>query len=241
MEASEGSKPSRYRTTRIALILGVLLIGFTRLEDRAILGIPGPGASAMAAMAIPPAEEVDDGSYADEPDAAVPIAKATRLPRNRVRRALRDRDFATIARRDGPVIAAPSDGAAAVPDPTGTAATEAFAAAPAAGPPVLALAAPALGPIANNVFSASTPPPGTTSSSSGGSSGGGTSSGGTTTSSGGTTSSSGGTTSSGGDPNQPPAVPEPATWLSLILGLFGVGLTMRLRRRRAAFQPAANA
>ena len=46
MEASEGSKPSRYRTTRIALILGVLLIGFTRLEDRAILGIPGPGASA---------------------------------------------------------------------------------------------------------------------------------------------------------------------------------------------------
>ncbi|WP_374391658.1 PEP-CTERM sorting domain-containing protein [Sphingopyxis sp.] len=240
MEASEGSKPSRYRTTRIALILGVLLIGFTRLEDRAILGIPGQGASAMAAMAIPPSEEVDDGSYADEPDAAVPIAKATRLPRNRVRRALRDRDFATIARRDGPVIAAPSDGAAAVPDPTGTAATEAFAAAPAAGPPVLALATPALGPIANNVFSASTPPPGTTSSSSGGSSGGGTSSGGTTTSSGGTTSSSGGTTSSGGDPNQPPAVPEPATWLSLILGLFGVGMTMRLRRR-AGFQPAANA
>lgn len=233
MEASEGSKPSRYRTTRIALILGVLLIGFTRLEDRAILGIPGQGASAMAAMAIPPSEEVDDGSYADEPDAAVPIAKATRLPRNRVRRALRDRDFATIARRDGPVIAAPSDGAAAVPDPTGTAATEAFAAAPAAGPPVLALATPALGPIANNVFSASTPPPGTTSSSSGGSSGGG-------TSSGGTTSSSGGTTSSGGDPNQPPAVPEPATWLSLILGLFGVGMTMRLRRR-AGFQPAANA
>lgn len=240
MEASEGSKPSRYRTTRIALILGVLLIGFTRLEDRAILGIPGQGASAMAAMVIPPSEEVDDGSYADEPDAAVPIAKATRLPRNRVRRALRDRDFATIARRDGPVIAAPSDGAAAVPDPTGTAATEAFAAAPAAGPPVLALATPALGPIANNVFSASTPPPGTTSSSSGGSSGGGTSSGGTTTSSGGTTSSSGGTTSSGGDPNQPPAVPEPATWLSLILGLFGVGMTMRLRRR-AGFQPAANA
>lgn len=240
MEASEGSKPSRYRTTRIALILGVLLIGFTRLEDRAILGIPGQGASAMAAMAIPPSEEVDDGSYADEPDAAVPIAKATRLPRNRVRRALRDRDFATIARRDGPVIAAPSDGAAAVPDPTGTAATEAFAAAPAAGPPVLALATPALGPIANNVFSASTPPPGTTSSSSGGSSSGGTSSGGTTTSSGGTTSSSGGTTSSGGDPNQPPAVPEPATWLSLILGLFGVGMTMRLRRR-AGFQPAANA
>ena len=90
-------------------------------------------ASAMAAMAIPPSEEVDDGSYAEEPDAAVPIAKATRLPRNRVRRALRDRDFATIARRDGPVIAAPSDGAAAVPDPTGTAATEAFAAGPAAG------------------------------------------------------------------------------------------------------------
>lgn len=42
------------------LLLAVVAIGFTRLEDR--IGVPGPAGNAMAAMAIPPSDETDDGS-----------------------------------------------------------------------------------------------------------------------------------------------------------------------------------
>ena len=97
--------------------------------------------------------------------------------------------------------------------------TEAFA--PAVGTPAtFASLGPALGPTATPVFSASLPPP-----TNGGSTGGGTGGG-----------------STGGDPGGQPgtdpvtAVPEPATWLSLILGFFGIGAVLRRRSRRPALQ-----
>ncbi|HRE34488.1 MAG TPA: PEP-CTERM sorting domain-containing protein [Sphingopyxis terrae] len=220
MDESAQSAPSRYRTTRILLLLGVVAIGFTRLEDRAIIGVPGPAGNAMAAMAIPPSDETDDGSYADEPDGVVPVSNVNRLPRNRMRRALRDRDVTTLAAREPAAVVAPDSGILAPSEAAATAATEAFS--PTADPsPVLAAAGPALGPIANRVFSAATPP------ASGSSSGGGNSG-----SSGG---SSGGT--SGGDTDNPPvaAVPEPATWLSLMLGLFAIGAAMRRRKSGKLF------
>lgn len=206
-----------YRKTRVLLLLGIALIGFTRLEDRAIIGAPGGAPSAMAAMAIPPSAETDDGSYADDPDGVVPVSNATRVPRNRIRRALRDRDFNTVAARGaGPAVAAApaaAIGGAPADAATVAAVTEAFA--PAAGTPAtFASLGPALGPTATPVFSASIPPP-----TDGGSTGG----------------------STGGDPPAPPpppgtdpvtAVPEPATWLSLILGFFGIGAVLRRRHRR---------
>ncbi|MBN8842303.1 MAG: PEP-CTERM sorting domain-containing protein [Sphingomonadales bacterium] len=225
MEESAKSTHSRYRATRVLLLLGVVAIGFTRLEDRAIIGIPGPAANAMAAMAIPPSDESDDGSYADEPDGVVRVTNANRIPRNRIRRALRDRDFGTIAQRDPAAIAPAAAVAATVGDPAAAAVTEAFAT-PADVAPVLALAGPALGPAANRVFSAGTPPA-TGSSSGGGSTGGGTDGG-----------STGG--SSGGTPENPvSAVPEPATWLSLMLGLFAIGATMRRRHDKRTVRSAS--
>jgi hypothetical protein len=66
------------------------------------------------------------------------------------------------------------------------------------------------------------------------SSGGGTtsSSGGTTSSTGGTTSSTGGTTSSAGGTTTPvSSVPEPGTWLTMLVGFFMIGGVIRRRPR----------
>ena len=220
----EGAAPKAqagYRKTRVLLLLGIALIGFTRLEDRAIIQTPGTPPSAMAAMAIPPSDETDDGTYADDPDGVVRVGNATRGPRNRIRRALRDRDFNTVAARGvAPGVAAPAASIGTAPADAATVAAVTDAFAPAAGPaPTFASLGPALGPTATPVFSASLPPP-----TNGGSTGGGT----------------------GGEPGtQPPpapppgpvtAVPEPATWLSLILGLFGIGAVIRRRSRRSAHQ-----
>lgn len=216
----EGAAPNTqagYKKTRLLLLLGIALIGFTRLEDRAIIQIPGSAPSAMAAMAIAPSGDTDDGSYADAPDGVVSVSNATRVPRNRIRRALRDRDFNTVAARGlGPAAAptaaiggSPADAAAMA------AVTEAFSP-PGAGPATFASLGPVLGPTATPVFSASSPPP-TNGGGTGGGAGGG---------------------SSGGQPGTDPvpAVPEPATWLSLILGFFGIGAVLRRRRRRETLQ-----
>lgn len=221
----EGAAPKAqagYRKTRVLLLLGIALIGFSRLEDRAIIQMPGAAPSAMAAMAIPPSDETDDGSYADDPDGVVRVGNATRVPRNRIRRALRDRDFNTVAARGvGPAVAAPAAAIGGAPADAATVAavTDAFALA-AGTPATFASLGPALGPTATPVFSASLPPP-----ANGGSTGGGTGGGGT-----------GG--NPGGQPGTDPvtAVPEPATWLSLILGFFGIGAVLRRRQRRAALQ-----
>lgn len=222
----EGAAPKAqagYRKTRVLLLLGIAVIGFSRLEDRAIIQMPGAAPSAMAAMAIPPSDETDDGSYADDPDGVVRVGNATRVPRNRIRRALRDRDFNTVAARGvGPAVAAPASAIGGAPADAATVAAVTDAFAPAAGTPAtFASLGPALGPTATPVFSASLPPP-----TNGGSSGGGTGGGGT-----------GG--NPGGQPGTDPvtAVPEPATWLSLILGFFGIGAVLRRRNRRPALQP----
>ena len=222
----EGAAPKAqagYRKTRVFLLLGIALIGFSRLEDRAIIRMPGAAPSAMAAMAIPPSDETDDGSYADDPDGVVRVGNATRVPRNRIRRALRDRDFNTVAARGvGPAVAAPAAAIGGAPADAATVAAVTDAFAPAAGTPAtFASLGPALGPTATPVFSASLPPP-----ANGGSTGGGTGGGGT-----------GG--EPGGQPGTDPvtAVPEPATWLSLILGFFGIGAVLRRRNRRRALQP----
>lgn len=225
----EGAAPKAqagYRKTRVILLLGIALIGVSRLEDRAIIQMPGAAPSAMAAMAIPPSDETDDGSYADDPDGVVRVGNASRVPRNRIRRALRDRDFNTVAARGaGPAVVAPAAAIGGAPADAATVAavTEAFA--PAAGTPAtFASLGPALGPTATPVFSASLPPP-----ANGGSSGGG---------------NNGGGDDGSGTPNPAPppgtdpvtAVPEPATWLSLILGFFGIGAVLRRRNRRPAPQ-----
>ena len=221
----EGAAPKAqagYRKTRVILLLGIALIGFSRLEDRAIIQMPGAAASAMAAMAIPPSDETDDGSYADDPDGVVRVGNATRVPRNRIRRALRDRDFNTVAARGvGPAVAAPAAAIGGAPADAAAVAAVTDAFAPAAGTPAtFASLGPALGPTATPVFSASLPPP-----ANGGSTGGGTGGG-----------------STGGDPGGQPgtnpvtAVPEPATWLSLILGFFGIGAVLRRRNGRRALQ-----
>lgn len=221
----EGAAPKAqagYRKTRVLLLLGIALIGFSRLEDRAIIQMPGAAPSAMAAMAIPPSDETDDGSYADDPDGVVRVGNATRVPRNRIRRALRERDFNTVAARGvGPAVAPPAAAIGGAPADAATVAAVTDAFAPAAGTPAtFASLGPALGPAATPVFSASLPPP-----ANGGSTGGGTGGGGT-----------------GGDPGGQPgtdpvtAVPEPATWLSLILGFFGIGAVLRRRQRRPALQ-----
>ena len=222
----EGAAPkalASYRKTRVLLLLGIALIGFSRLEDRAIIQMPGAAPSAMAAMAIPPSDETDDGSYADDPDGVVRVGNAARVPRNRIRRALRERDFNTVAARGvGPAVAAPAAAIGGAPADAATVAAVTDAFAPAAGTPAtFASLGPALGPTATPVFSASLPPP-----ANGGSTGGGTGGGNT-----------------GGDPGGQPgtdpvsAIPEPATWLSLILGFFGIGAVLRRRNGRRALQP----
>jgi len=223
----EGAAPKAqagFGKTRVFLLLGIALIGFSRLEDRAIIEMPGAAPSAMAAMAIPPSDETDDGSYADDPDGVVPVANATRVPRNRIRRALRERDFNSVAARGAvPGVAAPSASVGGAPADAATVAavTDAFAPA-AATPATFASLGPALGPTATPVFSASLPPP-----ANGGSTGGGTGGG-----------SSGGDT--GGQPGTDPvsAIPEPATWLSLILGFFAIGAALRRRSHRPALRLA---
>ncbi|WP_293701173.1 MULTISPECIES: PEPxxWA-CTERM sorting domain-containing protein [unclassified Sphingopyxis] len=185
--------------------------------------MPGAAPSAMAAMAIPPSDEADDGSYADDPDAVVRVGNATRVPRNRIRRALRERDFNTVAARGvDPAVAAPAAAIGGAPADAATVAAVTDAFAPAAGTPAtFASLGPALGPTATPVFSASLPPP-----ANGGGTGGGTGGGNT-----------------GGDPGGQPgtdpvsAIPEPATWLSLILGFFGIGAALRRRNGRRALQP----
>jgi hypothetical protein len=223
IEGAAPKAPASYRKTRVLLLLGVALIGFSRLEDRAIIQMPGAAPSAMAAMAIPPSDEADDGSYADDPDAVVRVGNATRVPRNRIRRALRERDFNTVAARGvDPAVAAPAAAIGGAPADAATVAAVTDAFAPAAGTPAtFASLGPALGPTATPVFSASLPPP-----ANGGGTGGGTGGGNT-----------------GGDPGGQPgtdpvsAIPEPATWLSLILGFFGIGAVLRRRNGRRALQP----
>lgn len=221
-EQEEAGSGKRVRSkTAVALIVGIALIGFTRLEDRAIIGAPDSKASPIAAMAIPPSEATDDGSFSDDPDEMVRVSDASRIPRNRIRRILRDRDTSNVAARGiNPAVAAPPGAAisGAAVDPAAAAAMlEAFSPAADTTPTAFAALGPAFGPTATPVFSAGVPGTG-----GGGSGGGGTGGGGGDSSGGGT----------GGSDGVPvTAVPEPSTWITLILGFFGVGVALRRRNR----------
>lgn len=205
-----------YRTFGILLFVGFAGIGFTRLEDRAIIGIPGSPANAMAAFAsAAPVSENYDGN----PEGFVSIDRASRAPGNRIRRILRDRDVPRAAARQivspSPLAAAPSGVDVVGGDPS-PAVSQALApvATPPAGFSSLAPSSPGTG---TPVFAASLAP------ANGG--GGGAGAGGGGGAGGGDDEGDGGTD---GAPTTPiTAVPEPSTWLLLILGLFAVGSTMR--------------
>lgn len=203
-----------YRTVVVLLFVGLTSIGFTRFEDRAIIGVPGSPASAMAALAVSDAE--DTGSYSDAPDDSVSLNNISRAPTDRIRRVLRDRDVPASAARE---ILAPG-----VPENSFLAEVQEVAGAgPASGqefappgvtPAAFASLAPPLAGQGGAVFNAPLASDG------GGAGGGGSGGGGV-----------------GGTPPPvaplPPApvspIPEPGTWLMLMLGLFGIGTALRHR------------
>lgn len=222
LSESTNAKPPRFGLMRPAVIIGLLVLGLTRIEDRAMIGVPSLAPDAMAAMAIQPSE--DDGTFADEPAGAVPLSGAGQVPRDRIRRALRDRDFAAVAAQGaipGPVALgtnAPSLGGPAGDNPAAQEVLNALPPVIATTPVSLASAAPALLSPGSNVFSANIPQ--TDNGGGAGNGGGGVGAGG----------------GAGGDgtiappavvPGPVAAIPEPASWLFLILGFLGIGAALR--------------
>lgn len=214
-----GDARTGYRTSIVLLFVGLTSIGFTRFEDRALLGVPGSPASAMAAMAL--SEEGEAESYSEAPEDSVSLNNISRAPTDRIRRILRDRDVLAGAARQISDRGAPGNAfVAGVQDDA--------SADPAAGlefasldsiPAAFASLAPPVPGQGTAVFNAPLAGDG------GGSGGGGGSVG-------------GGVGSGGGDPPPPPPpapvspIPEPATWMMLIWGLFGIGAVLRRRGKR---------
>lgn len=231
-----------YRTVAVLLVLGLTSIGFTRFEDRAIIGAPGSPANAMAAIAAPASSDSGE-TYSDAPDNSVSLSDATRLPANRMRRILRDRDVANAAARQ---ILAPS-----ITDSTGTASAIDLVTPPPSNiafapvdspPPSFGTLGPALLAQGAPLFAASLP---NNDGGVGGGAGGG-----------------GGGVPAGGDtgvpsllptppdtptpdvvtpeptpvatptPDPVTPVPEPGAWLMLIMGLFAVGGSLRYRGKQ---------
>jgi hypothetical protein len=221
-------KKGQWQARGVAILCCIVAaaLGFSRIEDRAVFGVPGAAAIAQAAIATEEAPADPEFYESDDPDRVVPVARASTVPRNRVRRALRARDIPALAANPAaPVIPAPpvDVGGGVVPDPGAPSFVSS------AGLPVLGGAAPALAPIGNQLFTGTSP-------GGGGTSGGGTSGGGDGASSGGGTggTSGGGGTSTGGTGGGGvvTAVPEPSTWLMMILGFLMFG--SQIRRRRPA-------
>lgn len=214
-----GNVRTGYRTVVVLLFVGLTSIGFTRFEDRAIIGVPGSPASAMAAMAVSEGQAPE--SYSEAPDDSVSLSNVSRAPTNRIRRVLRDRDVPAGAVREiiapgaseNPFLAEVQNGAAIAPTPAG----QEFAPLDAA-PAAFASLAPPLAGQGGAVFNAPL-------ASDGGGAGGGGGGGGA------------GGGGGGGTPPPPPPpppgpvspVPEPGTWLMLMLGLFGIGTALRHR------------
>lgn len=243
LSGSTNAKPPRFGLMRPAVIIGLLVLGLTRIEDRAMIGVPSLAPDAMAAMAVQPPE--DDGTFADEPAGAVPLSGAGQVPRDRIRRALRDRDFAVVAAQGaipGPVALgtnAPSFGGPAGDNPAAQEVLNALPPAIETTPTNLAGAAPALLSPGSNVFSANIPQ----ADNGGGAGNGGAGNGGSVGAGGG----------AGGDGTTAPpavvpgpvaAIPEPASWLFLILGFLGIGAALRrgkpARKGPVAHQVAAS-
>lgn len=214
---STTAKMARLGLMRPAVIVGLLVLGLTRIEDRAMIGVPSLAADAMAAMAIQPSE--GDGTFAGQPAGAVPLSGASQVPRERIRRALRDRDFIASATQ-GATSGQISLGSNA-PSLAGLAGDNAAAEETVnALPPVpdtittnLASSGPGLLSPGGNVFSASIPQVDNGGSGNGGGVAGG-----------------GPTTPSVIAPGPVAAIPEPAGWLFLILGFLSIGASLRHRR-----------
>lgn len=200
-EAAKGVKAG-YRTVGILVVAGFACIGFTRLEDRAIIGPHGFPANAMSAFVAADGDDTGE-SYSDAPEDAVPLNRASRAPGSRIRRIVKDGNVPSVAARQivgpPPASTAGSSGDSFQPGLAPAIAPE--LAATASPAPTFASLAPALPGTGTPVFAADGTPGG----GGGGSSGGG-----------------GGT-----HPNPVSPVPEPSTWLMLILGLFGIGAAMR--------------
>lgn len=212
-----------YRKVGVFLLVGLVGIGVTRLEDRAIIGAPRPSASAMAAIGIADSDPEREGLNAEPSGASVAMTNASRLPSRRVRRILNDRDVPTAAARQILAPAESQDLASPAAEQSAAAsapAIQAFTPVDPA-PPTFASLAPPLSRQGTPIFAANIP--------SGDNGGGGT---------GGGAGGNGGN-NGGGDgvtpppPPPPPGpvspVPEPGSWVMLILGLFGTGAALRRR------------
>lgn len=220
------AKTARFGLMRPAVIVGLLVLGLTRIEDRAMIGVPSLAPDAMAAMAIQPSG--DDGTFAGQPAGAVPLSEASQVPRDRIRRALRDRDFVAVATQGaipGPISLGTNAPSLVGPAGDNAAAQEILNALP----PVpdttttnLASSGPGLLSPGGNVFSASVPQ----ADNGGGAGNGGIGNGGGA----GGVAGDGTTTPPVAAPGTVAAVPEPASWLFLILGFLSIGASLRHRR-----------
>lgn len=189
-----------HRTVGILLVIGLAGAGFTRFEDRAIIGMPGSPANAMAAFVAAESSDPPE-TYSEPPEDSVSLRDATRAPKNRIRRVLQERDVPVAASRqilsspDTPITdqsAQQLDRVQIIP------AVEALPASETPAPTFAALSGPPLAGQGAPIFAAS---PAATDGGGGG---------------------------GGGTPVVTP-VPEPGTWLMLILGLFGIGGALRHR------------
>jgi hypothetical protein len=196
-----------YRSVGFLLVAGFACIGFMRLEDRAIIGPPGSPANAMSAfVAADPDEEADAGSYDEPPEEVLALDRARRAPGNRIRRIVTETNVPAVAARQ--ILGGPPSTNAQAPgnplQPETTPAVVSTLSGIDSVTPTFASLAPPLPGTGTPVFAAEGTPPG----------GGG----------------GGGNPTDPTDPTDPVTpVPEPSTWLMLMLGLFGVGAAMRRR------------
>jgi len=201
----------------IAVVIAAIFVtmGFARLEDRSILEIGGNAANAMAAVATLSADD-EAAEEAEEQTYITPIAQASRLSRPKARRILRDAVLPANGNGGGiaPSFTPNANGLFGPLLDTSAGALEAFA----LGDNLteLALASPpSLARNPSGIFASGGIPDGA-----------GTGGGGGDTGSGGTDSGNGG----GGD-GLVPAVPEPSTWMTLLLGFFMLGSVLRHRNK----------
>jgi PEP-CTERM motif len=219
---SSQSAPSRIngREKWIPIVIAAIFVamGFARLEDRSILEIGGDAANAMAAVATLSADDESAEEAEDQPY-ITPIAQASRLSRPRARRILRDTILPANGNSGGTTrVFAPNANDLFGPLlDTGAGALEAFALGDNLPELALASAAPSLARNPSGIFASGGIPDGA-----------GPGGGGGDTGSGGTDSGNGG----GGD-GLVPAVPEPSTWMMLLLGFFMLGSMLRHRNKTA--------
>lgn len=215
-----------YRSIGILLVVGFACIGFTRLEDRAIIGPPGSPANAMSAFVAADQDDgAEDESYSEPPEEVLGLERARQAPGSRIRRIVRDANVPSVAARQ--ILGPPPSSEAQVPGgdtlPPGAlpGAVSSLSAIQSSAPTFAALAPPLAG-TGTPVFAADGTP------GNGGGGGGG-----------------GGDGGGGGTPTDPTVpvtpVPEPSTWLMLVLGLFGIAAALRQRPlRRHGLAPSAS-